>query len=132
MSVIGAMACSISRDMRHSFSAMYANASGATVQRARAAHAPGKRMTCRMSARILTLSLLCIGRGACQNAPDSPTLPWHSIGEQAVKRDAVRMRKPGFAVDSSTTYILADLVALAEAHNPETRAAWPAQARRQP
>jgi outer membrane protein TolC len=34
------------------------------------------------------------------------------------------MRKPGFAVDSSATYTLADLVALAEAHNPETRAAW--------
>jgi outer membrane protein TolC len=34
------------------------------------------------------------------------------------------MRKPGFAVDSSATYTLADLVALAEAHHPETRAAW--------
>jgi outer membrane protein TolC len=77
-----------------------------------------------MSAIILIFSLFCIGRGACQSAPDSPNLPWHSIGEQAVNRDAVRMRKRGFAVDLSATYTLADLVALAEAHNPETRAAW--------
>jgi outer membrane protein TolC len=77
-----------------------------------------------MFATILILSLLCIDRGAFQNAPDSPNLSWHSIGEQAFNRDAVRMRKPGFALDSTATYTLADLVALAEAHNPETRAAW--------
>ena len=81
-------------------------------------------MNCGVSIRILILSLFCMGRGACQNAPDSPALPWHSIGEQAVSHDAVRMRKPEFAVDSSATNTLADLVALAEAHNPETRAAW--------
>jgi outer membrane protein TolC len=34
------------------------------------------------------------------------------------------MRKPEFTVDSAATYTLADLVALAEANNPETRAAW--------
>jgi outer membrane protein TolC len=81
-------------------------------------------MNCKMSARILIFSLFCIGQGACQSAPDSPNLPWHSIEEQAVDRDAARMLKPRFDVDSSATYPLADLVALAEAHNPETRAAW--------
>jgi outer membrane protein TolC len=34
------------------------------------------------------------------------------------------LRKPAFVVDSSATYTLADLVALAEEHNPETHAAW--------
>jgi outer membrane protein TolC len=77
-----------------------------------------------MPAGILIFALFCIGRGAGQNVPDSPNVPWHSIGEQAVNRDAARMSKQGFGVDPSATYTLADLVALAEAHNPETRAAW--------
>jgi hypothetical protein len=40
-----------------------------------------------MSAGILIFSLFCIGQGACQNPPDSPNLPWHSIGEQVVDRE---------------------------------------------
>lgn len=48
----------------------------------------------------------------------------HSAGGQAIERDAERMRKPEFTVDSSAPYTMADLIALAEAHNPGTRAAW--------
>ena len=81
-------------------------------------------MNCRTLATILVFSLSCTGRGACQSAPISPNLPWHSAGERSLERDAERMPKPKFAVDSSSTYTLADLIALAEAHNPETRAAW--------
>lgn len=81
-------------------------------------------MTCRMAGTILMLSLVCTSRGVCQNAPISPNVPWHSAGELDVEHDAERMRKPEFVVDSSTTFSLADLIALAEAHNPETRVAW--------
>lgn len=41
-----------------------------------------------------------------------------------MERDAERMRTPGFTADSSATYTLSDLIAFAEAHNPETRGAW--------
>ncbi len=77
----------------------------------------------RMFAGILVLSLFCIYRGDCQNAPASPDIPWHSAGERTVELDAERMYSAGFAIDSSVTYALPDLIALAEAHNPETRAA---------
>ena len=72
----------------------------------------------------LSLSPLVVGRGIAQSAPVAPDRPWHSAAEQAVERGAARELKPEAAIDSSTTYALADLIGLAEARNPETRVAW--------
>jgi outer membrane protein len=72
----------------------------------------------------LLLALLFASRGFAQNAPVSASRPWHTSAEQAVERDAERMHGKEFAVDPSTTYSLAELIDLAEAHNPETRVAW--------
>ncbi|MGB6689961.1 MAG: TolC family protein [Terracidiphilus sp.] len=72
----------------------------------------------------LLLALVLASQGLAQNAPVSADHPWHSSAEQNVERDAERMHGTEFAVDPTTTYTLAALVDLAEAHNPETRVAW--------
>lgn len=72
----------------------------------------------------LSFSALAASRGFAQSAPVAPDHPWHSSAEQAVERDATREQKPEAAIDSSTTYSLADLIGFAEEHHPETRVAW--------
>jgi outer membrane protein len=59
-----------------------------------------------------------------QSAPILPSHPWHSAEEQKVEADARNFHDPRFNIDPTKTYPLAELVDLAEAHNPETRVAW--------
>jgi len=73
---------------------------------------------------IPSLVLLSVGRVFAQNAPASPDRPWHSFGEQQIKDDAKLFPESGFSVEPDGTYVLAELVDLAETHNPETRVAW--------
>jgi len=75
-------------------------------------------------AALFLLLVVPAGRTSAQNAPPSPDLPWHAAGEQSIERDAARQRSPKFVADPSPAYSLADLIRLAETHNPETRAAW--------
>lgn len=81
-------------------------------------------MTRTVELGIVLLCLVLASRGLSQSAPVSPDHPWHSTAEMEVKRDSQRMHGHQFAVDSSATYSLAELVDLAESHNPDTRAAW--------
>ncbi len=75
-------------------------------------------------AGVVWLLLLLASRGSAQNPPPSPDAPWHSAGEQSIERDAARQQGREFVVDSSPAYSLADLIRLAETHNPETQVAW--------
>ena len=59
-----------------------------------------------------------------QSAPGSPDRAWHSPDERRVEVDAKSIHDPGFALDQGKTYALAELIDLAESHNPETRLAW--------
>ncbi len=59
-----------------------------------------------------------------QNAPISPEKPWHSKKETELIRDLGSYSKQNFSLDANHIYTLAELVDLAEAHNPETRSAW--------
>jgi outer membrane protein len=59
-----------------------------------------------------------------QTAPLSPAHPWHGPGEEKIELDARGIPESRFSIDSSKTYTLADLIDLAESHNPETRVAW--------
>lgn len=62
---------------------------------------------------------------ACpQSPPASPDRPWHSPAEGQVVTDGKRLRQPAFLIEPGKTYSLAELIDLAEAHNPETRVAW--------
>jgi outer membrane protein TolC len=68
--------------------------------------------------------LCCTGRVSGQTAPDSYSRPWHAIAEEKIKADAKELRDSRFSVDTGKTYSLAELVDMAESHNPETRLAW--------
>jgi outer membrane protein len=73
----------------------------------------------------IPLLILLAGIPAFSQAPPaSPDRPWHSPDEQLVANDARRLRQPGFRIDTGKVYALAELIDLAESHNPETRVAW--------
>ena len=59
-----------------------------------------------------------------QSAPGLPSQPWHSAEEQRFEVDARNCHDSRFNIDPTRTYSLAELIDLAEAHNPETRVAW--------
>ena len=59
-----------------------------------------------------------------QSPPPSPDRPWHSFDERQITNDGKGLRQPAFPVDPNKFYSLAELIDLAEAHNPETRVAW--------
>src|SRR5258708_26803687 len=74
---------------------------------------------------IPSLVLLIVGRMFAQSAPVSPDHPWHSPSEQQIEEFAQRLpESAAFNVDPSRSYSVAELVDLAERHNPETRLAW--------
>jgi outer membrane protein TolC len=75
-------------------------------------------------AACLFASLSCEGGAIGQTAPGSPDHPWHTAAEQKVEADAKRLHDSRFSVDPNKTYTLAELVDLAEVHNPQTRLAW--------
>jgi outer membrane protein len=73
---------------------------------------------------ILFILLMVSGPAFAQRAPASPDHPWHAPDEQKIGDEAKRVRYTGFAIDSSKTYSLPELIDLAESHNPETRLSW--------
>src|SRR4030088_2979657 len=73
---------------------------------------------------IPLLVLLSVGRVFAQDAPASFNRPWHSPGEQQIKDDAKHFRESRFSIEPNRVYSLAELVDLAQTHNPETRVAW--------
>jgi len=73
---------------------------------------------------IAFVDLLVASSVLGQTVPASPEHPWHGSAEFSMKEDAARVGDSRFAVDQSKTYALAELIDLAQAHNPATRAAW--------
>jgi outer membrane protein TolC len=59
-----------------------------------------------------------------QTAPFSPDRPWHSAQEREIASEAARLSESRLGIEPDRTYSLAELIDLAEAHNPETRVAW--------
>jgi outer membrane protein TolC len=70
------------------------------------------------------LLLLSAGPVLCQSAPASPDHPANFAGEQEIENAAKSFLDHRFNVEPDRTYTLAELVDLAEEHNPETRVAW--------
>ena len=68
-------------------------------------------------------SLGCSGVLA-QSAPSAPDKVWHSNAEQSLDRELARHPEPKYAVDAAKVYTLAELIDLAQQHNPQTRVAW--------
>jgi outer membrane protein len=68
--------------------------------------------------------LLIAGRVFAQSIPASPDHPSHFAGEHEIEDSAKQFIGPRFSIEPDRTYTLAELVNLAEEHNPETRVAW--------
>jgi outer membrane protein len=68
--------------------------------------------------------LLAVSRLFAQSPPLSPDRPWHSPEERQVISDQQRLRLPALGIEPDKAYSLAELIDLAEAHNPETLVAW--------
>ena len=56
--------------------------------------------------------------------PVSPDRPWHSPDQQQIINAGRQIHAPGPPIETYKIYSLAELIDLAEAHNPETRVAW--------
>jgi outer membrane protein TolC len=80
----------------------------------------------RTLARIaVTVALLtAIIRVLAQSPPPSPERPWHSPQERQIVADGPHYLAPSLSIEPGRIYSLAELIDLAEAHNPETRVAW--------
>jgi len=72
----------------------------------------------------LAVAFVILGNASAQIAPFSPDRPWHGIQEQQIEDDSKHFPQPRFRIEPDRTYSLAELIDLAEAHNPETRIAW--------
>src|SRR5215475_107192 len=72
----------------------------------------------------ILILLTAIGRLFAQSAPASPARPWHSPEERQMATEAQRYLLPPLRIDPAKNYSLAELIDLAEGHNPETRVAW--------
>ena len=73
---------------------------------------------------ILFADLLLSASAPAQTAPASPEHPWHGAAELNMQAYVKNVTDSRFTLDQSKTYSLAELIDLAEAHNPATRAAW--------
>ena len=76
----------------------------------------------RTGAKIVLLA--AISHLCAQSPPLSPDRPWHSSEERQIVTEVGRSQPPALRIESDRVYSLAELIDLAEAHNPETRVAW--------
>jgi outer membrane protein len=77
---------------------------------------------------LLTTALLgsamLPGELIAQSAPPSPAAVWQPKGVQSLERDSSAKQRQPIPLEPDKAYTLAELVDLAEQHNPETRVAW--------
>jgi outer membrane protein len=73
----------------------------------------------------LAVFAFMIGTGGhAQNAPVTPDRVWHSKTERDLDRELALRPKAKYDMDANRDYTLAELIDLAEQHNPVTRVAW--------
>ena len=73
---------------------------------------------------IPLLNLMAVIPVFAQSPPASPDRPWHFVDERQVINEGNHVRQSAFRIESDKNYSLAELIDLAETHNPETRVAW--------
>jgi outer membrane protein len=61
---------------------------------------------------------------SAQSAPASPDKAWHGTAEEGLNKQLSSLPETKYSLDPAKAYTLAELVDLAEQHNPETRLAW--------
>jgi len=72
---------------------------------------------------VLVAALGCMNAMA-QSAPAAADKVWHSKAEQSIDRDLAAHPEAKYDIDAAKVYTLAELIDVAQQHNPETRVAW--------
>ncbi len=73
----------------------------------------------------ISVVMLMAGMPAfAQSPPVSPDRPWHNGDERQIVNAGRSLRQSAIPIDRNKAYSLAELIDLAESHNPETRVAW--------
>jgi len=81
----------------------------------------------RISGALTMFALVAASVTASSHAQSAPAVPdkvWHSKAEQSIGRELTSHPEAKYDVDSHKSYTLAELIDLAQEHNPETRVAW--------
>ena len=73
---------------------------------------------------IAILATACCARALAQSAPPAPDKVWHSKAEPGLDHALAARPEAKYDIDAAKVYTLAELIDLAEQHNPETRVAW--------
>ena len=73
---------------------------------------------------LLIMSLLGIQTLSAQKTAPTSNRAWHSKSELHLSQELAVEPQPSWDIDSKKFYTLAELIDLAEQHNPETRASW--------
>src|SRR5215831_14823801 len=73
---------------------------------------------------LLIMSLLGVQTLSAQKTAPTSNRAWHSKSELDLSRELAVEPQPSWDIDSKKFYTLAELIDLAEQHNPETRASW--------
>ncbi len=77
-----------------------------------------------LTAKVLLASMLFSPWLVAQSPPPSPNAVWHGKEEQGLEQALAAQAEQPYAIDPNKSYTLAELIDLAEQHNPETRLAW--------
>jgi outer membrane protein len=86
-------------------------------------------IACQLSAwgigiALSLIPLICIPLALGQDSPRSCARPWHSEHQADFVHELQNSLEKSYPMDRNQTYTLAELVDLAESHNPDTRVAW--------
>src|SRR5579863_3894416 len=76
-----------------------------------------------MTAALLLLAMLPAGLIA-QGTPPAPGIIWEPRGAQTLGKESTAKPLDQISLAPNKAYTLAELIDLAEQHNPETRVAW--------
>jgi outer membrane protein TolC len=82
-----------------------------------------------MAKRSAAVALILVGSLPCttalpQSTSSSPDKIWHSKVERGLDHELAAHPEAKFDLDATKVYTLAELIDLAQRHNPETRVAW--------
>jgi outer membrane protein TolC len=76
------------------------------------------------AAKLVLVAALGCMNALAQSAPASADKVWHSKAEQSLDRALAAHPETKYDIDAAKVYTLAELIDLAQQHNPETRVAW--------
>jgi len=76
-----------------------------------------------LTTALLAPAMLSAGLSA-QGTPPAPSAIWQPKGAQALEKESAVKPRDQISLTPDKSYTLAELIDLAEQHNPETRVAW--------